>query len=200
MVSSLASFSAWYSKFFIEIAKIWAPLNLQFTQYVFTSIIAISTFFVLNVDACIAISKLSILELLRQLMTIVLGFYLSIFCFHLKVLINHFFLFEIICDIFKKSFRFLSKLFFKMWFKKIFCYLALSIVFVPSSFRSIKDKKALRCIQYLEKNVIDIFIILNKTQCFFIHKRLRIIGCYPNFVISKRIRFLVWFLQITMDK
>ena len=126
-------------------------------------------------------------------MTTVLGFYLSILYFRLEVLINRLFLFKIFCDVLKKSSRCSSEPLFRMRFGKISCYLTSCIVFVPSDLRDIGDKEALRYIQYPEKNVIELFIISNKTPCFFIYEWPRIIRYCPNFIISKGARVLVYF-------
>ena len=45
-----------------------------------------------------------------------------------------------------------------------------------------------------EENVIESNIILSKTLYFFIWRQLKIIKCFPNFVMSKKTRYLVWFL------
>lgn len=103
-------------------------------------------FFILNINICIGISKLSIPELSKELITTILGFYLSILYFYLEVLINRHFLFKIIFGIFKKLSRFLFKPFFTMQLEKLSCYLTLDIIFVSYSFRGIKDNKASRCI------------------------------------------------------
>ena len=122
-----------------------------------------------------------------------LGFCLFILYFYLKVLINHLFLFKIFYSIFKKLFRFLFESYFKIWFKKRFFCLVSSIVFIFSGFKNIKNKRTLKYIQYLRKNVIKSFIILSKIPCIFIYRCSKIIEYYSNFVMSKDVGLLVQF-------
>ena len=67
----------------------------------------------------------------------------------------------------------------------------LGIVSVFLSFKGIKDKRATRCIHYLEENVIELFIILSKILGFFIYKRPKIIEYCLSFIINKKARLLV---------
>ena len=101
-------------------------------------------------------------------MTTISGFHLSILCFHLKVLINCLFLFEVFYVFFKKSSRFLSKLLFRIRFEKISYCLASDIVFVFFGFGNIRDKEVSRCVQYQKENVIESFIILSNIGKLFL--------------------------------
>lgn len=78
-----------------------------------------------------------------------------------------------------------------MRFGKISCFFTSSIISVSFDFGSIKDKRAPRYVQYLGKNIIELFIKSNKTPYLFIHRRLRIIEYYSNSVMSKRARLLI---------
>lgn len=126
-------------------------------------------------------------------MITILGFHLTILCFRLEALMNHHFLFEIFCNIPEKLLRFPSESLFRMRLGKISYCLFLDIISFFSSFENIRDKAAPRWVQYSGKNVIELFILLSKIPYFFIYKRLRIIECCSNFVMSKRIRLLIFF-------
>lgn len=126
-------------------------------------------------------------------MTTTLSFCLIILYFRLEVLINYLFLFAIFCNVLKKLFRFSIKPLFRIRFRKISYCLISSIVFVLFGFSSIGNKGVPRCLQYPEKNVIKLLIILRKIACFFIHRQPKIIRCCPYFVMSKETRLLVQF-------
>ena len=126
-------------------------------------------------------------------MTTVSEFSLFIFDFYLKALANRLFFFIIFFVVFKKPSRFSIEPFITMWFKVIsYFYLSSNIFLVFSiSLRGIRDKKILGYVQNPGKNVMELYIILSKTLCFFIYEWLKIIGCYSNFVIDKKTRLLV---------
>lgn len=67
--------------------------------------------------------------------------------------------------------------------------MAWNIIFVSCiDFKDIKDKRTLRYIQNLEKNMMKLFIILNKSSGFFVQEKLKIMECYSNFKISKGVK------------
>lgn len=80
--------------------------------------IVILTISVLGVAASVGVGKFLLPEFLRELMTTVSGFYLSIINFCLKTLNNCLFLLDIFILILKKLSKFLSIRLFKMSFKQ----------------------------------------------------------------------------------
>ena len=99
-------------------------------------------------------------------MPMILDFKIFILNFYLKILIKYFFLFNNFCILFKKLSNFLFFLFFNIYLKAISFYFALYMISIIFIFRNIRDKKALKCMQYLKKNKIKLFIIFNKTLYF----------------------------------
>lgn len=124
-------------------------------------------------------------------MIIISCFSIPILCFCLETLINRLFLFEIICHIPKNSSKFSFKPLLRIRFGKISCYLILGIFFVFFGFEYIRDERAPRYIKYLGIKVMKLFVILNKTPYFFIHRWSKNIKCFRNLIISKGARLLV---------
>lgn len=110
-------------------------------------------------------------------MTTISDLGLSLIDFHSKVLNNGFLLLDIFAIVSKKLSKFSSVSLFNIYFGTVSFYLALGLVSICSKFRNIEDKRALRYIQYLRKNVIKFFIIFCKTPYFFIYGQLKIIKC-----------------------
>lgn len=143
----------------------------------------------MNVQVCRGLLP----ELSRKLMTTIsdLGFFLMDFC--IEVLNNHLFLPNIFMVVLKESSNFSFVPFFNLYFEVISSCLAFGIVFMPSKFWGIKDKRASKCIHYPGENVIESFIIPYKTWYFFIYEQPGIIDCWPNFVINNRNKFSMCF-------
>lgn len=150
--------------------------------------------FVLSVGIGIKVNKIVLPELSRGLITIVLDLGFCLIHFRLEALSNYFFLLDIFIVIPKKSSNFSSISYFNICFKVISFCLALDIVYVFSKFWDIEDKRVSKYIQYLGKNLIELFIISIKILYFFIHRWQRIIGYWLNLEISNRTRLWVCFL------
>lgn len=80
--------------------------------------------------------------------------------FCLEVLNNYLFLLNIFIIIFKKLYNFSFIPLFNICFWIISFYLALNLIFILFKFQAIDDEKALKCIQYLGKNMIELFTIV----------------------------------------
>ncbi len=124
---------------------------------------------IFDVSMSIVVGKTLLPELSRELMITVLDFSFFLIDFYLEVFSNCLYLLDIFMVILKKSSNFSYILFFNIYFEVISSYLASGIVFVPFGFRGIEDKRAPKCIQYLGKNVIELFTISSKTPSFFIY-------------------------------
>ena len=146
-----------------------------------------------NVNGNIEVGNFSLPELPRVLITTILKFCFSIFDCCLKALANHIFFFTIFSVVFKKPSRFSIESLFKMRLGVIFCcYLASNISLVSSiGLGNIRDKEVPRYIQNPRKNVMESYIMSSKTPCFFIQGQTTIMGCCPNFAMSKGARLLV---------
>lgn len=149
--------------------------------------------FIFNVDVSIKVNKSLLPELLRKLMTIILNFSFLLIDFRLETLNHYFFLFNIFMVVIKKLSNFSTISFFNICFEVIFFCLTLSIVSIFFKFWNIKNKKTPNCIQYLRKNIIELFIISSKILYFFIYKWPKIIRYWPNFVMSNEAKLLIFF-------
>lgn len=137
----------------------------------FTFLVASVNIFAFSVK----ISNLSSSKWFKMLVKIILDFDLSILNFRFDVLMNYFFLFHIFFDVFQKSFIFSVQLLFRIWLKKTSWYIVIGIISIFFiDIVSTRNKNALGCVWYLGKNVIEFFIILNKTLCFSIHEQPKI--------------------------
>ena len=109
----------------------------------------------------------------------------------MKALIKYLFLIKILYVVSKNSSKFSFKTVFRIQFSRKFCCLVLATDSIFFNIRDIRDKEALKYIQYPSENAIKLLIILKKILCFYIKRPQRIISCCFKFIISKGNRLLV---------